>query len=769
MPTLLFVELLILDLIDLSTLRSTIHDKGDILAFILAFALIAEGLRDSGLVTYLAYRFAERCRGNTHRLILYLFVLASVLTYVTSNDIVILALTPIIFSVALQARIRNARMLLLAQFVAANTVSMGLLIGSPTNIIAGDILNINFFEYALVMAVPAIYSFIISFLVIDLLNTITEGIESRKATGIQRFLPRNWSTLIPAQWGFQSTYMPPKFSDYRHVTDQMKRWITLFALAVLVLAINTLVNRSLYFTAFTIAASSTILRRHERKLRNEQRDTVPTNLILRLPFGIIPFGLVFFAIANRLSRASIINDAIVPFLKDISHLGSPVPSLLSITGSGAVVNLLNDLPAAALTGEIIGRVDFAHQLDEMQTVVGLLTGLNIGTYVTPIGALAGIIWFGILKRMSDDFTHNTDDIIDIPRRKDLVIYGTFCFVISTISLSIVHYAWIGVVNFAIGPSSNPDRIDFFGPWYVFVPALLFAIALPIVFQRRLAHNGVALLHVADLFSIITRIRFWVLANRFKFVMLAALILFSSCSGALLAVELYSAQVYDLEARFSNAVGFLSWFAVFIASGFEQQLFPRSLGGILIGAVAALGSIGTLVYLGRVVTDEPLDRLRARIASGLIPSQRILLVNITSDHLVLIDQIIKRTKAFLICITKSDHVDRLDAYFDARPSRGFVVDSNTVAQGERTLRDHGIDSGDDWEIYYGASDALLLSLDPLSVDQIFLLSNSMEDDLLNVSVINLLEDATSSISGSRSAELTLLTSPRFSAKCRTHVR
>ena len=217
-PILLLCELLFFNLINLSTLENTTRDKADIIAFIIAFALIAEGLRDSGLVTFLAYRFAERCGGNTHRLILYLFVLASALTYLTSNDIVVLALTPIIFSVAIQARIHNARMLLLAQFVAANTVSMGLLIGSPTNIIVGDILDINFVEYALVMAVPAVYSFIVSFIVVDLLNVMAERSTSRSVRGIRRLSPANWSSSLPDRWIFQRNYTPPIFSDHRNLT-----------------------------------------------------------------------------------------------------------------------------------------------------------------------------------------------------------------------------------------------------------------------------------------------------------------------------------------------------------------------------------------------------------------------------------------------------------------------------------------------------------------------------------------------------------------------
>jgi arsenical pump membrane protein len=68
------------------------------------------------------------------KFLFYFFFLSSVITLFTSNDIVILTLTPIIFYFGKHAKVRMMPYLI-AEFFAANIWSMFLYIGNPTNII----------------------------------------------------------------------------------------------------------------------------------------------------------------------------------------------------------------------------------------------------------------------------------------------------------------------------------------------------------------------------------------------------------------------------------------------------------------------------------------------------------------------------------------------------------------------------------------------------------------------------------------------------------
>ena len=121
--------------VSLASLEAAFSSKIEIIFLILTFAVISYGIKQSGYFKYAAFRVLEVCDGQVTRMTLYLFLVSSILTYVTSNDIVILVMTPIVIELCRQSHIHNARLLLLGQFVAANTLSMGLLIGSPTNII----------------------------------------------------------------------------------------------------------------------------------------------------------------------------------------------------------------------------------------------------------------------------------------------------------------------------------------------------------------------------------------------------------------------------------------------------------------------------------------------------------------------------------------------------------------------------------------------------------------------------------------------------------
>jgi len=66
-----------------------------------------------------------------------------------------MTMTPVVVDVARHQGIKDARLLLISQYIAANTLSMGLMISSPTNLIAPLTGQINFAGYALLMAKPS--------------------------------------------------------------------------------------------------------------------------------------------------------------------------------------------------------------------------------------------------------------------------------------------------------------------------------------------------------------------------------------------------------------------------------------------------------------------------------------------------------------------------------------------------------------------------------------------------------------------------------------
>lgn len=122
-----------------------------------SLAYLCISLDLTGAFSYIALVVTQRAKGRGRMLFLSFFALSSALTVATSNDIVILTLTPIIATFARETR-SDPMPYLFAQFFAANIWSAALFIGNPTNIIVGEAFRIPFLEYSVWQVLPTILS-----------------------------------------------------------------------------------------------------------------------------------------------------------------------------------------------------------------------------------------------------------------------------------------------------------------------------------------------------------------------------------------------------------------------------------------------------------------------------------------------------------------------------------------------------------------------------------------------------------------------------------
>ena len=404
---------LIFSIVDVSSIQTAFIEKSDIIALIFSFGIMAEGLRASNFFQHLAYRLVERMDGDTAKLIGSMFILTSIATFFTSNDIVVYVFTPIIVSICFQAGINNTKLILLSQFVAANTLSIGMLIGSPTNIIVGEAVGLDFFSYLFLMLVPALFAFGISYLV---LKTVIKLVKTDHIA----FMP---------DLKFEEEYQIPEENPAQVFTDQMRDWILIFGFFVFLVAIVTYLNYSLFYCAIpAILISMTywhFSNRHKSSLRKP---------LSNLPYGIFFFGMTFFIFAEQFSRTGFVNTELIPFLQNFFQASTSKTALASVFGSGIMVNMFLDLPSSAIISQILPLLELS-TVKEIILTQGLLIGLNIGTYVTSIGALAGLIWFEEIRLQKRHESLNTEDMV-FPERKDLIRYGTLNFVITGLAASV---------------------------------------------------------------------------------------------------------------------------------------------------------------------------------------------------------------------------------------------------------------------------------------------------------------------------------------------
>lgn len=400
------------------TLLATAWQKADIIILILSFALIADGLRQSGYFRYAAFRVLEVCEGNARRLTLYLFLLSSILTYFTSNDIVILIMTPIIMALCAQSGLKNARLLLLGQFVAANTLSMGLLIGSPTNVIvSSEIEGMDFLRYWGLMTIPAVLAAAASFLVLHNLNL--------------RF-PKKIRTWLA--WDAASKHHLPALKDQPELTGEMRAWQGFFALVVI--AIAWISGQGLPFFWITIPAALLALAGAPARIVKASPRTEtfsPKEAMKALPLQIIAFAICFFTIAETLSQHLDLK-ALMGWLTSDGLWETSMRTMALTTG---LVNSINDLPAAAMMGKVVQHAGGLTEIQQSVFMQSMLASLNIACYLTPVGALAGIIWFHIMKQESTRLEQAQGIHVETPTRAGLCIYGAAHLFLTSLILSVL--------------------------------------------------------------------------------------------------------------------------------------------------------------------------------------------------------------------------------------------------------------------------------------------------------------------------------------------
>ena len=151
-----------------------------ILVLFISMTILSIFLDELGFFRYLASVTLKKAKNGQMKLFLYLYIMVSVLTVFTSNDIIILSFTPFICYFAKNAKI-NPIPYLAAEFVAANTWSMTLIIGNPTNIYLATAYGVDFLSYAKTMILPTLFSGIIAFMALLLLfkkklSTSIEGV-----------------------------------------------------------------------------------------------------------------------------------------------------------------------------------------------------------------------------------------------------------------------------------------------------------------------------------------------------------------------------------------------------------------------------------------------------------------------------------------------------------------------------------------------------------------------------------------------------------------
>ena len=344
-----------------------------IVILFMSIAYICLSLDLTGFFEYLALKAVKASGTSTKKLFYYFFFLSSLLTIFTSNDIVILTITPIIVYFSKHTKI-NPVPFLITQFFAANIWSITLFIGNPTNIIVGEAFNLQFIEYSLWMFLPTIIAGMSCFLLLW-------------------FLFRN---KIPKE--FEPPVIVPR-SALRDKSGAIFNLLILISCLIL-LAYGSSVNFPLWiisiFFALIILCRMLIydFLNNQNKFLKNNSNTI--NSLKRMPWKILPFILGMFIIVEALVETGWIAELSRAFQGLFSNL---LIAIISTTFLSALTcNLMNNQPMTILFTQILLYNSYSlTESVKLGVVFSLVMGSNFGANFTLLGALAGIMWHKIIS------------------------------------------------------------------------------------------------------------------------------------------------------------------------------------------------------------------------------------------------------------------------------------------------------------------------------------------------------------------------------------
>ncbi|MFT4295018.1 MAG: ArsB/NhaD family transporter, partial [Micropruina sp.] len=124
-----------------------------VVAFLAAVLVISELCDADGLFRYAGALMAARSRGDPHRLLVFVFLLAAGVTAVLSLDATVVLVTPVVFATASRMGVRP-RPHAYACTHLANAGSLLLPVSNLTNLLAMSAAGLGFLSFAGLMALP---------------------------------------------------------------------------------------------------------------------------------------------------------------------------------------------------------------------------------------------------------------------------------------------------------------------------------------------------------------------------------------------------------------------------------------------------------------------------------------------------------------------------------------------------------------------------------------------------------------------------------------
>lgn len=338
-----------------------------------------------GFFNYIAYKAVRIAGNNQYVLFTILYALICLVTIFTSNDIIILTFTPFIIYFSKRSGI-NPIPYLIMEFSAANTASMMLVVGNPTNILLSLSNNISFMEYLKNMWLITIIAIICLYILLIII------FHKSLNTGILINLSEE----------------APKLNKIPVIISLLH-----LLLSTILLAISNYIDLEMYLITLTLSISLLLFLSIYIIITKKEKNILHQSF-KRLPYALIPFLISMFILVEAININGYTEKLSKLLTNGCDSYSYGITSYLFCNG-------MNNIPMSVLFSNVLSYNSTA------DAIYATIIGSNLGAYLTPLGALAGIMWLNILKAYNIDF-----------KFKDFIKYGIITSMpILLISISIL--------------------------------------------------------------------------------------------------------------------------------------------------------------------------------------------------------------------------------------------------------------------------------------------------------------------------------------------
>lgn len=333
-----------------------------ILILFISISFISICLDKAGFFSMCASKALNKAKGSNLLFFILLYLTVSILTIFTSNDIVVLTFTPFIcYYTAIKKT--NPLPYLFIEFIAANSWSMMLEIGNPTNIYLALSANISFIEYFKIMFLPTFISCLSSFFLVIFIF--------RKSI-----------------FSYKKDNLDQKISNFQYSIDRNMIIVSLIHLIICLFGL-IFFSDYMYIVCLICAISLSVF-----MIVNDiiHKTKISIEVYKKLPYAMIPFILSMYIIVCSLNNANV-TDIIANGLNTLA-INDLTTALTYGYTSIISCNILNNIPMSILYSSILANNN------NIIAIYATIIGSNLGVLLTPIGALAGIMWLSILKNQN---------------------------------------------------------------------------------------------------------------------------------------------------------------------------------------------------------------------------------------------------------------------------------------------------------------------------------------------------------------------------------